>query len=532
VDADLLHALIASSATSSVALIAVLVLRGAVRRRFGARLAYALWAIVPCAAAAVLLPAPRMVPTPAPATVVVRWVGAAVAAVPTAPDGSAWLLGVWIAGACATAFVFARQQRRYRRTLGALAPRRDGHWQAQTEIGGPALLGALRPRIVLPRDFDRRYTRLERGLIVAHEITHRRRGDAQINLVVAALRCLYWFNPLVHLAATRLRADQEFACDAAVIAAHPRTRTAYANAMLKTQLAAVLLPLGCHWQSTHLLKERILMLQQPLVGPMRRALGAATALACALGTGYAAWAAQPNVPELVTGATTPALANTTAAPELAGALPAPGVPSVDVAIDLRAEHGATHSLRVRSAEGQSFGVADGDSEPRWHIDGVAQPLGADQYLLQLRIQHGEHVVGEPVLRVANGARGDIAVHDDASGARLEASFVPTRVGPARASGADQAASEDVNFRRMLPPEYPPAAIAARQQGHLVLKVRIDPNGDPIDAAVDSAEPKDARLAFGDASISAAMRWKYNPRIEHGAAVPSEVLVPIDFALDD
>jgi TonB family protein len=522
-DAELLRALCASAATSSIALLIVLALRGAVRRRFGARLAYALWSIVPCAAAAVLLPAPRIVATPTVAPAVVQWVGAAVAAVPAPADRRGGLLAVWLAGAAATACVFVRQQRRYRRGLGALARRRDGHWQAQTEACGPALLGSFRPRIVLPRDFERRYTRLERGLIVAHETTHRRRGDAQINLIVATLRCLYWFNPLVHLAAARLRADQEFACDAAVISAHPRTRSAYATAMLKTQLAQALLPLGCQWQSTHLLKERIVMLQQPLPGPARRALGVAVALVCALGSGYAAWASQPNAP---------ALAKTSAAPELAGVLPDPGVPSVDVAIDLRVQNGATHSVRVRSPEGQSFGVADGEREPRWHIDGIAQPQDSGHYVLQLRVQHGDRVIGEPVLRVENGGRGDIAVTDDATGAHLDAGFVPTRVGAAPVVAGDQDASEDITYRRMLPPQYPPAAIAARQQGHLMLKVRIDRNGDPIDAAVDSAEPAEARFAFGDASVSAAMRWKYNPRIEHGAAVPGEVMVPIDFAIHD
>jgi len=532
VDAELLHALIASAATSSVALLAVLALRGAVRRRFGARLAYTLWLIVSCAAAAVLLPAPRIVATPMAAPAVVRWVGAAVAAVPAPPDRRAGLLGAWLAGAAATAFVFVRQQRRYRRTLGALAPRRDGHWQAQTAACGPALLGALRPRIVLPRDFERRYTRLERGLIVAHESTHRRRGDAQINLVVAALRCLYWFNPLVHVAAARLRADQEFACDAVVISAHPRTRSAYATAMLKTQLAQALLPLGCQWQSSHLLKERIVMLQQPLPGPARRALGAAVALMCAFGSGYAAWASQPSAPVPAGNAASPASARTAAAPEPARALPDASVPSVDVSIDLRVENGATHSIRVRSPEGQSFGVADGDREPRWHIDGIAQPQDSGHYVLRLRVQHGDRVIGEPVLRVANGARGDIAVTDDASGARLEAGFVPTRVDATPIVAGNRDASEDITYRRMLPPQYPPAAIAARQQGHLVLRVRIDRNGDPIDAAVDSAEPADARLAFGDASVSAAMRWKYNPRIEHGAATAAEVMVPIDFVLHD
>ena len=73
---------------------------------------------------------------------------------------------------------------------------------------------------------------------------------------------MFWFNPLVHLAAARFRFDQELACDAAVIARHPDSRRRYGAAMLKTQRAEFGLPMGCHWQSSHPLKERVAMLKQ------------------------------------------------------------------------------------------------------------------------------------------------------------------------------------------------------------------------------------------------------------------------------
>jgi TonB family protein len=63
--------------------------------------------------------------------------------------------------------------------------------------------------------------------------------------------------------------------------------------MLKTQLAGFGLPVGCHWQSSHPLKERIEMLKQPLPARTRKIAGSlfvATIVGC--GT-WAAWAAQP-----------------------------------------------------------------------------------------------------------------------------------------------------------------------------------------------------------------------------------------------
>ena len=88
---------------------------------------------------------------------------------------------------------------------------------ARTDIG-PAVVGRA---IILPLDFEDRFTRAEQAAILAHEAQHLARGDVAANAVVALIQCLCWFNPLVHLAARWIRVDQEFACDAAVIAQRP-----------------------------------------------------------------------------------------------------------------------------------------------------------------------------------------------------------------------------------------------------------------------------------------------------------------------
>jgi hypothetical protein len=131
----------------------------------------------------------------------------------------------------------------------------DGH--------GPAVVGWWRSRIVLPEDFRERYTRGERRLVLAHEIAHlraatstRRPSPPRCAACSGSTRCA--------LAAAQFRFDQELACDAAVLDRFPRGRGRYGSAMLKTQLAGFGLPVGCHWQSSHPLKERIEMLKQPL----------------------------------------------------------------------------------------------------------------------------------------------------------------------------------------------------------------------------------------------------------------------------
>jgi hypothetical protein len=63
--------------------------------------------------------------------------------------------------------------------------------------------------------------------------------------------------------------------------------------MLKAQLAAQPLPLGCYW-AAHPLTERIRLLARPAPGPGRRLLGAALVAMAALATAGAVWASLPE----------------------------------------------------------------------------------------------------------------------------------------------------------------------------------------------------------------------------------------------
>jgi len=302
---DALVWLIEGALAVTLALFLVLVLRVPLRRAFGARMAYACWLLVPLAMLAVALPAPAPAQSSA--------VNAISAASPTVHVGAImpvrpaldaisqdaslpWLqvlLAIWTLGALLLASWSAWQQLRFVRALGPLSARGDGLFASTEDASGPLVIGVLQPRIVLPPDFDRRYPLEQAALVVEHERAHLAAGDVRLNLLVVVLRCLHWFNPLLHWAATRFRHDQEMACDAAVLARFPESRRAYADAMLKTQLAVLGLPVGCHWQSSQSLKERILMLKHPIPGRARKRVGL-LALVVVLSAGsYGAWALQP-----------------------------------------------------------------------------------------------------------------------------------------------------------------------------------------------------------------------------------------------
>jgi beta-lactamase regulating signal transducer with metallopeptidase domain len=288
------------------AILLVWLLRRLVRAEFGAAVAYALWLTVPVAALASLLP-PRTVP---PAISVTMQIPAAPIAVPTvdaplitahpaltlpaghiAPitaraasfDYPTLLFVVWVLGVVVMLFHLARLQLRF-------------HAAARAGEAGPAVMGFFRPRVVVPSCFDEQFSATERAAILAHEEAHLARQDARINALAALLRALCWFNPLIHLGARWLRADQELACDAAAMA-KDISRRDYANALLKSQIANTPVPLGCTWPgSEHPLAERIALLKRKPLGRARRVIGIGLVVLAASGVGLGAWAAQPPVP--------------------------------------------------------------------------------------------------------------------------------------------------------------------------------------------------------------------------------------------
>jgi len=293
---ELLEALVRANVVAGAAILLVLLLRRPARRLFDARAAYGLWLTVPLAALASLLPRPVAGTLLAPLTLA----ASAVADVPAAPPvpglAASILIAAWLAGVALAAGLLARRQARFMAALGRLTPGADGVLRAEHPAVGPAVVGALRPRIVTPADFETRFDAEERALILSHEGVHLARGDGLVNALAAAAQCACWFNPLVHVAARSLRIDQELACDAAVLARHPRQRRTYAGALLKAQLDAPALPVGCHWPATgeHPLKARIAMLKSPLPAAPRRIAGLAAAGIASLAVAGAAWAIQPG----------------------------------------------------------------------------------------------------------------------------------------------------------------------------------------------------------------------------------------------
>lgn len=257
---------------TSLALLLVLALRAPLRRVLGAAAAYQAWLLAPVVTLAACLPT-RSTPVLHVTSAVRTARALAMQWVPAPSLQVDILLVLWTTGAVAFAGWFVHAHWLFLRAVGSL--RREGGLHFSAGGTGPASVGLFNPRIIVPHDFTLRYTATEQMMVLAHERTHIARRDVLANLLQAAFQCVFWYNPLVHLAARRFRHDQELSCDALVMAQHPRQRRAYAEALLKAHCphSPPTAGINCHWQSRHPTKERFMQLQATPPGSSRRIAG-------------------------------------------------------------------------------------------------------------------------------------------------------------------------------------------------------------------------------------------------------------------
>lgn len=290
----LLAWLIRQSLLLSLGVGLVLALRPLLLRCCGAEAARHAWALPPAMLLSMALPRPAQEPGP------VVWLTSASALrdatvsalhqlqVPAGDTGVRLLLAAWALGALLIAALQWRRQRRLQRLVDWQGRRRAGLLPAGAS---PALIGCWPGRLALPRDFEQRFDGAARRLIRGHEHQHLRQSDNAWNLLACLICTLHWFNPLAWLGWRRLRADQELACDAAVLRRHPGQRAAYARALLAAQgLTPLAAPTASPWISTtHPLIERIAMLKTHQALSARRRIGqrvAALLVLLGMGSGY------------------------------------------------------------------------------------------------------------------------------------------------------------------------------------------------------------------------------------------------------
>jgi beta-lactamase regulating signal transducer with metallopeptidase domain len=98
------------------------------------------------------------------------------------------------------------------------------------ELDAPAVTGVLSPVVLVPRASET-WSDARRSAVLLHELCHVRARDCLVQILAQLACALHWFDPLVWIAARRLRLEREMAADDAVLAAGTRP-SSYAEDLL------------------------------------------------------------------------------------------------------------------------------------------------------------------------------------------------------------------------------------------------------------------------------------------------------------
>jgi beta-lactamase regulating signal transducer with metallopeptidase domain/uncharacterized protein involved in exopolysaccharide biosynthesis len=112
-------------------------------------------------------------------------------------------------------------------------------------VAVPAVVGILRPVILLPAAVLSGLTPNQLEAILAHELAHVRRQDLLVNLLQAVLETVMFYHPAMWWVSARIREEREHCCDDLAAAVAP-SRVEYAAGLATMELVRGDRPLPAH----------------------------------------------------------------------------------------------------------------------------------------------------------------------------------------------------------------------------------------------------------------------------------------------
>lgn len=90
-------------------------------------------------------------------------------------------------------------------------------------------------------------------------------------------------------------------------------------------------------------------------------------------------------------------------------------------------------------------------------------------------------------------------------------------------------NHDAAVLERVAPKYPATALRNNDSGIVTLNVQLDAKGHPDRIRVEKSS---GSRELDRAAREAVMQWKFSPRMENGAPVASELLIPVEFKLGE
>ena len=386
--------------------------------------------------------------------------------------------------------------------------RREVRTLENAQASVPMTWGIVRPVVLLP-ETARQWPSPRLKAVLLHELVHVQRHDLLAQTLAQAACCIYWFHPLVWLAARELRKEREAACDDAVLnrGLKPADYAAHLIELARSMAAgrASLADAPAMAEASDLeSRVRALLDRGRNRAPLsRRAALTVAALACALVLPVATL-------------TTHAQSGRGA---LAGIVNDPSGARVPGCTVVAKNLDGTNQETTRVNPAGEYGFA-------------AIPPG--RYAVEVRAPGFKIAKAEGVVTAGAAARVDVSLEIGEISESVKVTGTRTSPPPAQAmshAGTPQRIPIGGNVQpaKLLvkhDPEYPPDLKAQGVTGQVLIRMIISKTGEPLNAQVVNT---DVNPGLAQAALGAVKQWRYAPVLLNGQ--PVEVLTTVTVAFE-
>jgi TonB family protein len=373
----------------------------------------------------------------------------------------------------------------------------------------PMTWGILRPLVLLP-DTARIWPEQRLHAVLLHELVHVRRNDLLAQLLAQAACCLYWFNPLVWLAARELRKEREAACDDAVLnrgldaADYAGHLMEMARSMVARQSSLADAPAMAE---TSDLESRVRALldrgrnRAPLT---RRAALSIAALACTL--------------------VLPVATITTHAQGGRGAL-------AGIVLDPSGARVPGCAVLAKNLDGTNQETTQVNAAGEY----VFAAIPSGRYAIEVRARGFKIAKAEGVVTAGAAARVDMSLElgEISETVKVTTSSVVPGTAIRQAAGTPQRIpiGGNVQMARLIKqakPVYPEDLKQQGVTGRVLIRAVLSKEGSLLNPQVLNT---DVHPGLAQAALNAVAQWRYEPTLLNGQAVEIITTIEIAFELD-
>lgn len=377
--------------------------------------------------------------------------------------------------------------------------------------------GVMRPTILLPSGAAS-WPEDRIRAVVAHELGHVQRRDWIVTIGAETLRAIHWFNPVVWAACRRLRDESERACDDVVLRAGCRG-VDYASHLVgiarELHRSRTWVPAPSVVRCSTL-ERRVTAMLDPHVS--RRPVSPAGRVAT--------WVVALAIAVPVTGAAMSQVFST-----LTGSIVDPtngALPGVTLVLT-NTQSGAKHEVKTDSiGRYEVIGLPPGDYQLEARLPGFSVlrgtvSVGAGNLQRDLAMDVG--TLQETVTVRASASRQDATAPTVQSAARPAPRTCET---PSSQGGVMIGGQLRPPLKlRDVRPVYPASALVAGAQGTVTLRARIGTEGNVEEATIVSSPHPDLAAA----AVTAVRQWEFGTTLLNCVAIPVEMGVTVNFALE-